>query len=334
VALRDWWGALTGRVRTPEPAPLDLPRVPTGPELLDQVDAIEADILAKARQDRISGVVAARVSDICGTARDVIPRLDRLGGGTRDAHSVMATVTSYLPEALGTYLRLPRGYADTRPVAAGKTSLMVLVDQLDLLSMTMDKILDAAARRDVDALIAHGRFLAEKFGTSSLDGGTLGTLDAGRRRRLARRGADRAGRDRDGGRAGRGRRPGRRCRAGRRAGRVGARCGAGLERRGGRRRPGLLRRREPGPAVAQRSDRQAGGAGRGALAARRRLRTRPGRGDRRGLRAGRAGPERARQRRHLGLGPASRGGRGSRGGFLALDLTRHAGTSPGGKPEQ
>ena len=44
---------------------------------------------------------------------------------------------------------------------------MVLVDQLDLLAATMDKILDAVYRADADALVAHGRFLAEKFGHAS-----------------------------------------------------------------------------------------------------------------------------------------------------------------------
>jgi hypothetical protein len=46
---------------------------------------------------------------------------------------------------------------------------MVLVDQLDLLNATMDKLLDAANRRDAEALVAHGKFLAEKFGHGSLD---------------------------------------------------------------------------------------------------------------------------------------------------------------------
>lgn len=173
MGLKDWWAALTGSPREVEDEPVELPRPPTGPELLERVDQIEADIMAKAKQDRISGVVAYRVADICRTARQVIPRLDQLGGhGTRDAHSVMATVTSYLPESLGSYLRLPRDYADNRAVAGGKTSLMVLVDQLDLLSATMDKILDAATRRDVEALVAHGKFLEEKFGDAS-GGGQL-----------------------------------------------------------------------------------------------------------------------------------------------------------------
>jgi hypothetical protein len=49
-------------------------------------------------------------------------------------------------------------------VEAGKTSLMLLIDQLDLLAGTMDKIYDAANRTDAEALISHGRFLQEKFG--------------------------------------------------------------------------------------------------------------------------------------------------------------------------
>ena len=48
---------------------------------------------------------------------------------------------------------------------------MLLIDQLDLLGATMDKIFDAVVRVDADALIAHGRFLQEKFGHAS-SGGT------------------------------------------------------------------------------------------------------------------------------------------------------------------
>ena len=43
--------------------------------------------------------------------------------GSPEAYSVMATATDYLPEAVGAYLRLPRHWADTRPIENGKTSL-------------------------------------------------------------------------------------------------------------------------------------------------------------------------------------------------------------------
>ena len=93
-----------------------------------------------------------------------MPRLRNLGLGSPEAYSVMATATDYLPEAIGGYTRLPRRWADSRPIENGKTSLMLLIDQLDLLGATMDKIFDAVVRVDADALIAHGRFLQEKFG--------------------------------------------------------------------------------------------------------------------------------------------------------------------------
>jgi hypothetical protein len=88
----------------------------------------------------------------------------------------MATATDYLPEAVGAYTRLPRQWADSRPIENGKTSLMLLIDQLDLLGATMDKIFDAVVRVDADALIVHGRFLQEKFGHPA-SGGALNIGD-------------------------------------------------------------------------------------------------------------------------------------------------------------
>jgi hypothetical protein len=168
ASLRDLLAGLTGGRRSRPPV-VELPPVPTSEELVRAVDAILPQI-----QGKVPPIVEARVSRIVATVRETIPRLNQLGAGSRDAHSVMATATSYLPEALGGYLRLPRSYADRRPVDGGKTSLMVLVDQLDLLAATMDDIFDAVCRSDAEALVAHGRFLAEKFGHGSLDVGGPG----------------------------------------------------------------------------------------------------------------------------------------------------------------
>ncbi len=115
-------------------------------------------------------MVASRVNRVVRIVRETIPRLGNLGGSAQ-AYSVMATATDYLPEAIGGYLRLPRQWADSRPVDRGRTSLMLLIDQLDLLGSTMDKVFDAVNRADAAALIAHGRFLQEKFGTGSTGGG-------------------------------------------------------------------------------------------------------------------------------------------------------------------
>lgn len=156
-----WLDRLLGRRQEPEA--VEVPPAPTTADIVASAHQVEQQIAG-----RVPAAVTARVLRITRTVDDMAPRLDRLGAGSRQAHTVVATATSYLPEAVNGYLRLPRDFADRRVVSKGKTSLMVLCDQLDLLGVTLDKISDAVSREDANALVAHGAFLAEKFGGSSL----------------------------------------------------------------------------------------------------------------------------------------------------------------------
>jgi hypothetical protein len=149
------------------------PAVPTENDILNALERTEQ----MARDARLHPFVLARVSRVARLVRQTLPRVKSTGLGTSESYAVMATATDYLPEALGGYLRLPRDWADNRPIENGKTSLMLLIDQLDLLGATMDKIFDAANRADAEALIAHGRFLTARFGHEST-GGEL-DLEAG-----------------------------------------------------------------------------------------------------------------------------------------------------------
>lgn len=166
MGFRDWFAKLTGR---DDPVPeFVTPPAPTEANILGALDQVESMVGGGI----VPAPVLSRVKRVSGTLRETLPRLTNLGLGSAQAYSVMATATDYLPEAIGGYLRLPRQWADSRPVENGKTSLMLLIDQLDLLGSTMDKIFDAVVRVDADALIAHGRFLQEKFGHAS-SGGSL-----------------------------------------------------------------------------------------------------------------------------------------------------------------
>lgn len=149
-------------VTKPKPIVLATPTDPNV-DLSTGMDQLLAEIA-----DKVPPIVLARVERVAATIRETLPRLDNLGPGSQQAHSVVQTAASYLPEALSAYMRLPRSFADRRPVSGGKTSLMILCDQLDLLGNKMDEIFDAVCRLDADALIAHGRFLADKFGSGSL----------------------------------------------------------------------------------------------------------------------------------------------------------------------
>jgi hypothetical protein len=167
MSLSELFERMRGRRSEPE-RPV-LPRVPTADDLLAALDGVEA-MVGGGQGAVVPASVASRVSRVTRTVRDTIPRLSNLGSGSTEAYNVMATATDYLPEAVGGYLRLPRQWADSRPIDRGKTSLMVLIDQLDLLAATMDKVFDAVCRADAAALVAHGRFLAEKFGAASTGG--------------------------------------------------------------------------------------------------------------------------------------------------------------------
>lgn len=171
-----WWRRIFGVGGTDpvEPA-VTIPAPPTTEQIVTSVDAVLERASGKA-----PAAVTARVQRVAETVHEMAPRLDRLGAGSQQAHTVVATATSYLPEAVDAYLRLPRDFADRRVVDRGKTSLMILVDQLDLLGATIDKISDAVSRADAVALVAHGRFLEEKFGSSglTLPGAGPGTLPA------------------------------------------------------------------------------------------------------------------------------------------------------------
>jgi hypothetical protein len=145
------------------------PGPPTTEQLLGALDAIEQ----QARDGKVPGVVLSRLLRVTRIVRQTLPRLATLGIGSAQGFSVMATATDYLPVAIGNYLRLPRDWADSRPIEGGKSSVMLLVDQLDLLGTTMDKVYDAVCRADAEAIILHGAFLEQKFGQAS-SGGVLG----------------------------------------------------------------------------------------------------------------------------------------------------------------
>ncbi len=153
--------ATARRRRTPAPAP---PRPDLGGSLHDLAERVRPDV---------PSAVVARVSRIADLVDEIEPRLDAMGLADVDAHSVTRTATTYVPEALEAYMRLPRSFADTRKIQGSKTALAVLCDQLDLLGAKMDDVYDAVHRRDAQALIAHGQFLQARFANGS------GVLDAG-----------------------------------------------------------------------------------------------------------------------------------------------------------
>jgi hypothetical protein len=118
---------------------------------------------------RVPDDVLAAVSRIHDQIREVLDRRDALPPGSPDAFVVERTTLDYLPTALESYLNLPRGYANRVPVSQGRTARQVLLDQLALLETKLGEVLEAVAKGDTDRLLAHGRFLEDRFAASELD---------------------------------------------------------------------------------------------------------------------------------------------------------------------
>lgn len=123
---------------------------------------------ARRIRRKVPDDVLAAVLRIHDAVREVLARQAQLPPGSPDAFVVERTVVDYLPNALEPYLSLPRGYANRVAVSAGRTARQVLLDQLGLLEGKLREVVEALAQGDTDRLLAHERFLADRFATSEL----------------------------------------------------------------------------------------------------------------------------------------------------------------------
>ena len=114
---------------------------------------------------RVPPEVMLRIQRIELTIRsEILPRLECLPAGSLELYLIDRTAREYLPTAVDTYLRLPPDFVSLRPTSYGWTPLQVLVDQLDLLDAQMRRVAEVVHHADMDRLLAHRRFLNDRFG--------------------------------------------------------------------------------------------------------------------------------------------------------------------------
>ena len=121
-------------------------------------------LLAQIRK-RVSKPVLEKVERIVQNIHALIPHLEQMDPTDHNLHAIKQTAADYLPEMLETYLALPPAFARFHHVREGKTPRDILMEQLDLLDTEMEQILVSVHGRNMDALLAHGRFLKDKFAT-------------------------------------------------------------------------------------------------------------------------------------------------------------------------
>lgn len=135
--------------------------------LRHQLDAdelrLELEELINAIRRKVPKGIYQRVVSIKNTIVEILPYLQRLDESNYNLYTIRQTALEYLPETLENYLKLPPAYANLHVIKEGKTAQKLLTDQLDLLDQEMKSIAQDFYRNDTEQLVAHGRFLEEKF---------------------------------------------------------------------------------------------------------------------------------------------------------------------------
>ncbi len=125
--------------------------------------------LVRSLRGNVADDLLAKVVSIQGSIVGTLEIEGSLGDeADPNVYLIRQTALDYLPDAFRTYLRMPRIMAERRAIAGGRTPHDVLLDQLDLMDRRLADVADDVALHDSDKLLANGRFLAEKFGVSSL----------------------------------------------------------------------------------------------------------------------------------------------------------------------
>lgn len=119
--------------------------------------------VARLARRRTPREIYLKVESIKDAIVTVLPQLMLFGQGDRNLYTIRQTATEYLPTALNNYLKLPTQFANYYPLRNGKTARQLLGDQLDILDREMKAIVADIAANDMQNLLAHGRFLEQKF---------------------------------------------------------------------------------------------------------------------------------------------------------------------------
>jgi hypothetical protein len=140
----------------PLPAPLlparPLPSVANGPLLL------------QSRDERLPEGARARLGALHFRCREALTYLKETQRDESGSGFLLRQIeTDYAPEAVQAYLKLPPSLAAVTPLQDGKTGRDLLNEQLDLLLSAVQDIMQDAAQAGSQHLLAHQRFLKERF---------------------------------------------------------------------------------------------------------------------------------------------------------------------------
>ncbi|WP_407570065.1 hypothetical protein [Deinococcus altitudinis] len=141
-----------------------VPEVPAAPPAVALTKDTADGLLLLSRDERLPADARARLGALHFRCREALAYLkehDRDGAGT--GFLLRQIETDYAPEAVRAYLKLPGSLANVTPLQDGKTGQGLLNEQLDLLLNAVHDIMQDAAQAGGQHLLAHQRFLKERF---------------------------------------------------------------------------------------------------------------------------------------------------------------------------
>ena len=146
------------------------PSAPVPPETdpADSPEALRQNLAELIRfinrsAGRLPGVAVVRARRVTDLLQAIIDTSDARPLEIHALLSLKGIVNDYLPTTLRSFLAV-----DERTVDTGNPTRL-LVEQLDILHTSAERVLGAVRSQDADALVTQGNFLQAKFGGSDLD---------------------------------------------------------------------------------------------------------------------------------------------------------------------
>jgi hypothetical protein len=146
----------------------------------DQGDASTtmANAISSVRQlvnynpdNRLPGSLQTRVLEVCQQLANLLDQWERSKGklSLEESFHARHIALSYLPDALKTYLSIPKQFATTKLLANGKTAEETFKLTLEDLDTKVRQLTDDLASQDAQAFLNHSQFLHEKFKRTSAE---------------------------------------------------------------------------------------------------------------------------------------------------------------------
>jgi hypothetical protein len=117
---------------------------------------------------RLPGVAVVRARLVTDMLQAIVDTSDARPLEIHALISLKGIVNDYLPTTLRSFLAVDERFLDTQRLA-GQSPTQRLLEQLDILYASAERVLAAVRSQDADAMVTQGNFLRTKFARSDLD---------------------------------------------------------------------------------------------------------------------------------------------------------------------